>query len=778
MWQNQVKKSSLGKSSLKIWHKTLVQISKSDFKDLDSLEDGPIIVVASIPPSPRSIQIQELTNQVLLLQSQKLTLETEKTKAEAESAKLKAQHPSPNAGQLNELLVKSLTAEFSKILSAHDFHSSLPIELKKLPSKFNKLTDKVKPLKTQVHGLEIEVPGDLKELPTKLKEFTMIVTNFISKVAELKSLQWELPTEFLSVPNQVASVKAKLKTLDALPTSKAGDQRVPSAWKASTMPTEGEKSTNQATISQLFQRRAEKNTKRKNMNKPQHETTSPANPPIITTTTRMQSSFLSNPPESFSQPEGEQTKIDKGKKAISSKDAEEESIKSDSDDDETRHVPGFMVESFRIKKGKKREGEIRKEELINLLGLEVVNKYYNDKLQYDRYCDKMLNRRAESRITNCDVLTRKGLIRLKVYREDGTSEIIPNFKASDLHLAELGIHLDIPLRNKWYYSLQFRFQAFVTIEDLKDFPNTMLYIVQEIFFRCHQGPGLDDHARTFSSLLLAKVDYRNLNPLKQMRVIEQLSPAWLTIPSWTMSISLTEVEMKCFTSRKFTRREKDMLYVKKNKADLLGKVTSKVGIEERDIKSKELTLSINVKRIKELSYLSNKLNRTAEAEPSVLSPKNAWTRLEGACRDLRSLEDSPGGYKRTLLGKTSQSVNMQDLYGKHKSKNLDRRKRSISKKQEGLQKNRLKTNNLRTFTIGSRKELDSAIRKEVKGSSTLKTNTTEPTHTQKDITQAALKSKVLPTAPNMLLTQMNHMFLLSQQASMLQLLIDEDCYKG
>ncbi|GJS30869.1 hypothetical protein Tco_0491489 [Tanacetum coccineum] len=82
------------------------------------------------------------------------------------------------------------------------------------------------------------------------------------------------------------------------------------------------------------------------------------------------------------------------------------------------------------------EGEIRKEELIDLLGLEVVNKYYNDKLQYDKYCEKMQNRRVASRITNYDVLNRKGPITLKVYREDGTSEIIPNFKSSDLHLGE------------------------------------------------------------------------------------------------------------------------------------------------------------------------------------------------------------------------------------------------------------------------------------------------------------------------------------------------------
>ncbi|GJY61977.1 hypothetical protein Tco_0462634 [Tanacetum coccineum] len=65
-------------------------------------------------------------------------------------------------------------------------------------------------------------------------------------------------------------------------------------------------------------------------------------------------------------------------------------------------------------------------------------------------------------------------------------------------------------------------QDFVTIEDQKDFLNTMLYTVQEIFFKRHQGPGLDDHARTFSSLLLVKVDKRNLNPLKQMRVIDPL----------------------------------------------------------------------------------------------------------------------------------------------------------------------------------------------------------------------------------------------------------------
>ncbi|GJT24817.1 hypothetical protein Tco_0894754 [Tanacetum coccineum] len=135
----------------------------------------------------------------------------------------------------------------------------------------------------------------------------------------------------------------------------------------------------------------------------------------------MQSPFLQSPLKRSFQPEGEHIKKDKSKKALSLVEAEKESIDDDSDDDET-YVTGSMVESSRIKKVKKfdfvtedeKHIHVRKEELVDLLGPEVVNKYNNDKLQYDRYCDKMLNKRAKSRITNCDVLTRKGPITLKV----------------------------------------------------------------------------------------------------------------------------------------------------------------------------------------------------------------------------------------------------------------------------------------------------------------------------------------------------------------------------
>ncbi|GKA38334.1 hypothetical protein Tco_0730885 [Tanacetum coccineum] len=175
-----------------------------------------------------------------------------------------------------------------------------------------------------------------------------------------------------------------------------------------------------------------------------------------------------SPPKSSSQTEGEHIKIDKGKKTVSSKDAEEESSNSIFDD--IINLTGSRVESLRMKKlnkfdfiteygdhvhltedkiqeqkrieesvkaeAAKHEVEVRKEELVDLLGPDVVSTYYKYKLQYDKYYDKMLNRRAKFRITNCNVLTRKGPISLKVYIEDSTSEVIPNFKASDLHLGE------------------------------------------------------------------------------------------------------------------------------------------------------------------------------------------------------------------------------------------------------------------------------------------------------------------------------------------------------
>ncbi|GJV18307.1 hypothetical protein Tco_1367327 [Tanacetum coccineum] len=100
--------------------------------------------------------------------------------------------------------------------------------------------------------------------------------------------------------------------------------------------------------------------------------------------------------------------------------------------------------------------------------------------------------------------------------------------------AELSIKLDIPLSeqdpleklndlaNKKrkhdddihdYFKANKRLKSSVQYED--HLPSTVLN--EPVL-----GPGMDDHAKTFSSFLLAEIDKRNLNPLKQMRTIEQL----------------------------------------------------------------------------------------------------------------------------------------------------------------------------------------------------------------------------------------------------------------
>nr|GEW82819.1 hypothetical protein [Tanacetum cinerariifolium] len=111
------------------------------------------------PPSPNRIQLQKLTNQL----------------------------------KITELLVKSLTPEFSKILSTHDFSSSLLTEMKGLPCKINDLTGEVKDLSKIVHDLEIELLWDLKEIIDKLEAFTSTFKSLSKHVAELKTLQRAIP---------------------------------------------------------------------------------------------------------------------------------------------------------------------------------------------------------------------------------------------------------------------------------------------------------------------------------------------------------------------------------------------------------------------------------------------------------------------------------------------------------------------------------------------------------------------------------------------------------
>nr|GEV49319.1 hypothetical protein [Tanacetum cinerariifolium] len=375
------------------------------------------------------------------------------------------------------------------------------------------------------------------------------VLNLTTQVAELKTLQWELPDEFLSVPCQVSSVQAKIKTLDVLPSllnkvtealdrfeqavehasQKAGDQGVPSAGQTGTHPVKGEKNTKQATITQLFKQKAKKDAEKANLN----QSPKPTKPE---TTIR------------------ELIKKDEGKKSMSSKDAKEEGTKSESDE---ANLTGPIGESSKKKKIKKfdfvtnrgdhihliaeqikeqkrieesvkaelakQEVELGKEELVNLLGIDVVKGFYKDKLQYFKlegdHTAIVIQPPCYSAIKLSDLARKK-----RKHADDihdyfmSTKKFKSSVQCKD-HPA--GTVLNEPCLVMIMYNSVQR-QDFVTNEDFGDFSNKMMYTVQAIFFRLHQGLGLDDHARTFSSLLLAEVDKSNLNPLKQMRAIEQL----------------------------------------------------------------------------------------------------------------------------------------------------------------------------------------------------------------------------------------------------------------
>ncbi|GJX01818.1 hypothetical protein Tco_0185731 [Tanacetum coccineum] len=137
-------------------------------------------------------------------------------------------------------------------------------------------------------------------------------------------------------------------------------------------------------------------------------------PPFTTTTTALiipmtlpfQYHFISIPSKTTLQTEGEQVR-DKGKKAIShEKVAEKESKKEIENQKGIKQAKKVDVVKSEINKGK--------QDLIDLVGLEVVEKMYRDKVKYNKYCLKMLNGRDLGKITNCNMLSRgKGPITLK-----------------------------------------------------------------------------------------------------------------------------------------------------------------------------------------------------------------------------------------------------------------------------------------------------------------------------------------------------------------------------
>ncbi|GKC34641.1 hypothetical protein Tco_1047025 [Tanacetum coccineum] len=157
---------------------------------------------------------------------------TRQRKAATEIDTFKALFMFPNINQLTEHLISSMKPEFSKLLSSHNFSSSIPTELKELPIKITALSGGVHKLNTHIQEFEIKLPED----------------------AELKKHIWELPKEFLALPGQISSIQTPIKTLEALlcifhkvtdtlnrfaSILHAHNKGVPSAGKSTTSPVEG-----------------------------------------------------------------------------------------------------------------------------------------------------------------------------------------------------------------------------------------------------------------------------------------------------------------------------------------------------------------------------------------------------------------------------------------------------------------------------------------------------------------------------------------------------------
>nr|GEU31566.1 hypothetical protein [Tanacetum cinerariifolium] len=117
-----------------------------------------------------------------------------------------------------------------------------------------------------------------------------------------------------------------------------------------------------------------------------------------------------------------------------SKEAEKENTNSGSNDDDETHVTSSMVESSTTKK-------LKKFCFINKDGkhIHLTEEHINQqkKIEKEAKAKAAKHEREVRKAKLVDLLGPDvGQITLKVYREDGTSKVIPNFKASDLHHGE------------------------------------------------------------------------------------------------------------------------------------------------------------------------------------------------------------------------------------------------------------------------------------------------------------------------------------------------------
>ncbi|GJR19001.1 hypothetical protein Tco_0967528 [Tanacetum coccineum] len=274
----------------------LVQNVEAGFIDLDSPKDEPIIVVDESKEEEKADKTEDVH---ATFQTETEDTPLEKNKAKAKVALLSDQPSFPNVAQLTEILIKSFSPKLSKISSTYDFSRSLPTKLKELPSKSIELTEELKELKNHVHELEIELPGDLKDIPNKLETFTSTIKSLTTQ-AKIKTLD-ALPS-FL---NKITKALNKFAQVIDFASQKTRDTSVPLAGQAGTQPAEGRRKQIKLPYLSYFKEK-----------------------------------LLKIPPKSSSQTKGEPIKKDNGKKAMFSKNAEEEGSESNSDD--TIHLTGFM----------------------------------------------------------------------------------------------------------------------------------------------------------------------------------------------------------------------------------------------------------------------------------------------------------------------------------------------------------------------------------------------------------------------------------------------------
>ncbi|GJR31647.1 hypothetical protein Tco_1107879 [Tanacetum coccineum] len=341
---------------------------------------------------------------------------------------------------------------------------------------------------------------NVKELSYKVNEINGAAGDLkkYMKKLEIENINLDLPAGLLALPEFAHAIKSA--------SQKASDQSVPLVGQADTHPNEEDKNTTQVTVTHLFQRRHEKNVESVNLNIELTipEITTPISL-IPTTTTALiiptilsfQSPFISSLPKNTPQTkevteeESESDSHNEIKLTRSLvKTAKQKPLKNFTyinEKGETFQMTQKEIENQKgieqavkadaaksgIKKGKKY--------LIDMLGQSVVDKVYKDKVKYDKCCLKMLNRRAQE--------------------EENVNDLHDYFKST----------------MRYKKSVQFGdFQAGTVLNE----PTLGMIPFNSKQRQDLIRSGQNDLARTFSSFLVAEVDKRNLNPNKQMRLIE------------------------------------------------------------------------------------------------------------------------------------------------------------------------------------------------------------------------------------------------------------------